>query len=118
MQIERTWTHADHRYTLRQHDSMFVLSLDDREVLRGDRDGLRLLARHLETMAGGRPFNSGRPWTEPDDTLLAELHALGADVVDLAGRFERSSSAIRARLTHLGLIEDDGTWRRFASSSA
>lgn len=50
--------------------------------------------------------NAGRAWSKKDDETLKELFADGAKQATMAKRFGRKPSAIRARLGHLGLIDD------------
>ena len=49
--------------------------------------------------------NAGKPWTEDDDALLAELYKSGSSVKELKERFKRTSGSIRSRLERLGLIQ-------------
>lgn len=51
------------------------------------------------------PENAGKPWTEEDDALLAELYAQGITNKALAERFGRTGGAITSRLKRLGLID-------------
>lgn len=51
--------------------------------------------------------NVGRPWSKADDALLTELFKDDAAQSAMAKRFGRKPSAVRARLVHLGLIEDE-----------
>lgn len=44
------------------------------------------------------------PWTSADDSELAAMHASGATKNELAVYFQRQPSAIRSRLSKLGLI--------------
>jgi ATP-dependent exoDNAse (exonuclease V) alpha subunit len=50
--------------------------------------------------------NLGKPWSKEDDALLRELFAEDAPHAEIGKHFGRKPSAIRARLGHLGLIED------------
>jgi hypothetical protein len=50
--------------------------------------------------------NAGRPWNAEDDSILRQMFAKKADEKDIGKHFGRKPSAIRARLAHLGLIED------------
>jgi hypothetical protein len=50
--------------------------------------------------------NMGKPWSENDDTLLKALFSDKKKTAVIAKHFGRKSSAIRARLGHLGLIPD------------
>jgi hypothetical protein len=43
------------------------------------------------------------PWTASDDAELAAMHASGASKNEMAEHFQRQPSAIRSRLTKLGL---------------
>ncbi|HEY3285092.1 MAG TPA: hypothetical protein VGN26_22700 [Armatimonadota bacterium] len=47
------------------------------------------------------------PWTKEEEHRLAEMHAAGLSVSDLARRLERQPSAIQARLLKLGLGSPD-----------
>lgn len=49
--------------------------------------------------------NAGKPWTEEDDALLAELYKSGSSVKELKERFKRTSGSIRSRLERLGLVQ-------------
>ena len=49
--------------------------------------------------------NAGKPWTEEEDALLAELYKSGSTVKELKERFKRTSGSIRSRLERLGLIQ-------------
>ena len=51
------------------------------------------------------PFLSNAPWTDADDTALANLHKRGASILGLVSKFRRAPSFIRARLQKLGLID-------------
>jgi hypothetical protein len=44
------------------------------------------------------------PWTSADDAELAAMHASGATKSELAVYFQRQPSAIRSRLSKLGLV--------------
>ncbi|MDB5237911.1 MAG: ATPase [Candidatus Kaiserbacteria bacterium] len=50
--------------------------------------------------------NAGRPWNGEDDAVLRRMFADKADEKDIGKHFGRKPSAIRARLAHLGLIEE------------
>jgi hypothetical protein len=50
------------------------------------------------------PPNSGRPWTDDEDRLLAEAFDGGVPLVDLAAKHSRTQGAIAARLVKLGRI--------------
>jgi ATP-dependent DNA helicase PIF1 len=58
-----------------------------------------------EELKGKYP-NVGRPWRKEDDEELKELFAAETADADIAKRFGRKPSAIRARLAHLGLIDE------------
>ncbi len=58
-----------------------------------------------------RPRRSGQPWSDDEDQRLGEMFARGGEMRALAAVFERSEGSIKARLAHLGLVEDGG---RFA----
>lgn len=48
--------------------------------------------------------NAGRPWSPAEDALLAQAHAAGMKVAELARAHERTTGAITARLVKLELI--------------
>lgn len=48
--------------------------------------------------------NSGRPWADDEDRLLAEAFDGGVPLVDLAAKHSRTQGAIAARLVKLGRI--------------
>lgn len=50
--------------------------------------------------------NAGRAWTTADDEQLKTMFSENTPHKDIASHFARKPSAIRARLGHLGLIED------------
>ena len=50
--------------------------------------------------------NAGRSWSGDDDAVLRTMFAQKAEEKDMGKHFGRKPSAIRARLAHLGLIED------------
>ncbi|MFE2867030.1 hypothetical protein [Embleya sp. NPDC059259] len=52
-----------------------------------------------------RHANAYQRWTPEDEQLLLELHAAGHGPDELARRFDRQPSAIRARLGKLGVPE-------------
>ncbi|MGW1997453.1 helix-turn-helix domain-containing protein [Embleya sp. NPDC001921] len=52
-----------------------------------------------------RHGNAYQRWTPEDEQLLLELHAAGHGIDELARRFDRQPSAIRARLGKLGVPE-------------
>ena len=52
-----------------------------------------------------RAGNAFKPWTSENDELLASGFAAGTSQAELAEAQDRSRSAVRARLQHLGLIE-------------
>lgn len=43
--------------------------------------------------------NAGHPWTEEDDQLLEARYAAGASLGKLAAEFQRTTGAIRSRLS-------------------
>ncbi len=55
--------------------------------------------------------NMGKPWNKEDDALLVDMFKEDKPRGVMAKHFGRKSSAINARLGHLGLIED--TWKRY-----
>jgi len=56
--------------------------------------------------AGAPPgrANAGRPWSAAEDALLAQAHAAGIGMVELARAHGRTQGAITARLVKLELI--------------
>jgi hypothetical protein len=56
----------------------------------------------IPTQAGRA--NAGRPWSAAEDALLAQAHAAGMGVAELARAHERTPGAITARLVKLELI--------------
>ena len=52
--------------------------------------------------------NAGRSWSTDDDTVLTQLFKEQKPYAEIGRHFGRKSSAIEARLGHLGLIEP--TW--------
>ena len=50
--------------------------------------------------------NSGKKWSEEDDTLLRQLFNQGVKISEIQKRFMRSRGSIEARLAKLGLIEN------------
>lgn len=52
--------------------------------------------------------NAGRPWSIDDDEMLKKLFAEKMKYSEMAKQFGRKTSAVEARLAHLGLIEE--TW--------
>lgn len=67
---------------------------------------LYTILRPGEKKAPVSPPNAGKSWSaEEDDQLLAEYHA-GRKASQLAQLHGRTAGAIRARLVHLGEIED------------
>ncbi|WP_327286738.1 hypothetical protein [Streptomyces sp. NBC_01198] len=55
-----------------------------------------------------RHGNAYQRWTQEDDQLLVELHSSGHGLEALARRLSRQPSAIRSRLTKLGVEEPGG----------
>jgi len=58
--------------------------------------------------------NAGRAWSKDDDTLLTQLFNEKKSYKEIGEQFGRKSSAIEARLGHLGLIEPTWFQRRGA----
>lgn len=54
---------------------------------------------------GGKPRNSGLPWSEDLKKQLSEKFLAGHSIFDLAKEFERTEGAIRSELLHQGLIK-------------
>lgn len=50
--------------------------------------------------------NAGKSWSAEDDASLRKLFAAKTSMKDIAEHFGRKSSAIRARLGHMGLVKD------------
>jgi uncharacterized protein (DUF433 family) len=48
--------------------------------------------------------NAYMPWSADDDAQLADMHGAGASKAEMAAHFQRQPSAIRSRLSKLGLI--------------
>ncbi len=77
-------------------------------------DFLRVACAAIDALAsapGARPLpaqagraNAGRPWSAAEDALLAQAHAAGLGVAELARAHERTPGAITARLVKLELI--------------
>lgn len=114
----RSWTHDDRTFELAQTGPTLVLTLEGVPVLAVDKTAMELLGRHIGALCSNRPLNAGRRWSEDDDAALAAEFAQTPDVPALARAFERSTASIRGRLVHLGIHEDDGTWRRFSPRAA
>jgi hypothetical protein len=87
--------------------------VDDRVHLTCSRTALQMLARQALAALGVRPLNAGRRWSTEADDALRQAYASGPSPEDLADQFGRTVPAIKARLAHLGLIEDDGSYRRY-----
>jgi hypothetical protein len=60
--------------------------------------------------------NSGRPWSEEEDTRLGSTYDAGRSIEELAGIHKRSKWAIEARLARLGKIPAPPT--RFPARNA
>lgn len=73
------------------------------QVVTGGRAGSKL------AMTREKYPNVGKPWKKEDDLYLIDLFAKKKPQKEIAARFGRKPSAIRARLGHLGLIEN--TWK-------
>ena len=56
--------------------------------------------------------NIGRPWSKEDDATLAKMFEEKIANKDIAKHFGRKPSAIRARLGHIGLIENKWIQRK------
>lgn len=50
--------------------------------------------------------NAGKPWSEEEDQKLVEAFHAGSKLSAIAGQHGRTRGAIKARLAHLGLLED------------
>ena len=46
-------------------------------------------------------------WTPEEEADLRALHAAGRSVAEIAGELQRQPSAIRSRMGHLGIDQDD-----------
>lgn len=46
-------------------------------------------------------------WTSEEEAELRALHASGRTVAEIAGELQRQPSAIRSRMSHLGIDQDD-----------
>jgi ATP-dependent DNA helicase PIF1 len=68
-------------------------------------DGEPMKGNRLEELREKYP-NAGRSWNEADDEFLKKMFAENKPQKDMARHFGRKPSAIRARLGHLGLVED------------
>lgn len=102
------WNADDHRYTLVRTDESIVLLVDDEVRLTGGAEVFEPLARALRRPSAA-PGKAGKPWTEAEDTTLAQRHQAGEDVAALMETFQRSRGSIRARLVRLGLV-DTPSW--------
>jgi hypothetical protein len=85
-------------------------------------EGLDALARAIGLVhAGVEPARStglpatvaqrsraGKPWTPGEDAELCDEHVIGMTQRWMAEQHDRSPGAIRARLVHLGLVDDSG----------
>ena len=61
------------------------------------------------TIKGGerkQPENAGNPWSTEDDARLLKLYKSGYSVEKLSALYKRTDSAIRARLTRLGMADN------------
>ena len=61
--------------------------------------------------------NAGRAWSKEDDEVLKKMFADDVPQKEIAAHFGRKSSAIHARLGHLGLVEDYWVNRRKAEQA-
>jgi len=50
------------------------------------------------------PANTGKPWSDDEDTRLASSYDAGRSLVDLAREHDRTRGSIQARLVKLGKI--------------
>jgi hypothetical protein len=68
-------------------------------------------AKQASAPATGKPGleNSGRPWSEAEDTRLGSAFDSGKSIDELAGIHKRSKWAIEARLARLGKIPEPPT---------
>ncbi|MBE7523470.1 MAG: hypothetical protein HS109_13940 [Burkholderiales bacterium] len=77
-------------------------------------DFLRVVCAAIDALEVPRPAslsgappdraNAGRPWSAAEDALLAQAHAAGMGVTELARAHGRTQGAITARLVKLELI--------------
>ena len=70
---------------------------------------LQLLRRHAR-----RPPNAGKPWRVEDEAMLAAGHATGRPVAEMARAVGRTPGSVKARLVHLGLLDEATVNLRFA----
>ncbi|MEZ4317908.1 MAG: hypothetical protein R3F61_10400 [Myxococcota bacterium] len=116
---KRTWSVIPREFVLSTEEPEgFTLTVNGTEVLRGSAEELAALAKHARALTRRTPRNAGQRWSHESDTALRVAFEAGVGVSELAKQLERSGAAVRARLVHLGLLEDDGSWRRFTRPSA
>lgn len=77
--------------------------VDFLRVVCGAIDALAPTSAPRQAAADGHA-NAGRPWSAAEDALLAQAHAAGMRVAELARAHERTPGAITARLVKLELI--------------
>lgn len=64
--------------------------------------------------APGAPANAGKPWTDEEDSALAERFDAGRSIPELAAEHGRTRAAIQARLVKLGKLEPPSEPPRFS----
>ena len=95
---------------LNYHDIFFAAEeavwLDESIVVQAENMGPTVRPTELNAMERAKQKHpkAYTPWSESDDTELAEMHANGVDNKEMAARFQRQPSAIRSRLKKLGLV--------------
>lgn len=67
-------------------------------------DALAMMKETVRMPPQARRANAGRPWSPSEDSLLAQAHAAGMGVAELARAHERTTGAITARLVRLELV--------------
>ena len=67
--------------------------------------------------AGNAPSNSGKPWSDDEDQVLAAAFDAGKKILELATVHCRSRFAIEARLAKLGKIEPPANLRGHAAKA-
>ena len=110
-----SWSADGRRWSIESNeDSTDVeIVIDDRVQLSCSRPALELFARRALAVLGVRPLNAGKRWSEDADDDLRRAFESDDSPAELAEQFGRTVLAIQARLAHLGLIEDNGSYRRY-----
>lgn len=103
----QTWTLDDHDFILFGRPDRMVLLQDERVVMAGPATLFAELARRIRKSGTRGAKNAGQRWTDDEDEKLRQGWAETQVTAEHARRHGRSSGAIRSRLVHLGLIEDD-----------